>query len=117
MKNYEKFKTVEACNAAHKDWCDKHRGGTDCQNGDSLNECLACQLKWMFLEAEEEKPMPCPFCGKECSSSVCRADNCGVVACNYCGYRSAHTATERGAIINHNRVCRAVNAAKKREGL
>ena len=119
MKNFEKYKTVEECNKAHRDWCHSHTGPNGvCTNPyeDIRGNCIKCSMKWMLLEAdEEERPMNCPFCGKECSSSVCREDNCGVVACNYCGYRSSHTATREGAILNHNRICRAVAAYKEIE--
>ena len=113
MKNFEKYKTAKERHAAFREWC----YGKRCVKCDLRDVRCGqyCAFAWLDLEVEEEKPMPCPFCGKECSSSVCREDNCGVVACNYCGYRSSHTATREGAILNHNRICRSVAAYKESE--
>lgn len=52
------------------------------------------------------KAEPCPFCGKSTAPEHIRYDNCFVVRCLHCGYVSAHTASERGAIENHNKICR-----------
>ena len=64
---------------------------------------------------------PCPFCGKETAPDHISYDNCFVVRCLYCGYVSCHTASERGAIQNHNSLCRMFkavgNSAAMREAL
>ena len=115
MKNFEKYKTADERAHAFDNFCNGRTPCDKCKLNNSAAKRLGCAYAWLDLEVEEEKPMPCPFCGKECSSSVCREDNCGVVACNYCGYRSSHTATREGAILNHNRICRAVAAYNKSE--
>lgn len=103
MTNGEKYKTAK----------ERHEAFNEYLSNVGEEKEIIDPFDWLELKAEEEKPMNCPFCGKKCSSSLCRADNCGVVACNYCGYRSSHTATVKGAIMNHNRVCKAVAAYKE----
>lgn len=119
MKNFEKYKTTKERVDAFRKFCKPvvWNCAKVCKVGNA-NELggvdpMECSSNWLDLEADELKPMPCPFCGKDCSFSICRGDNCGVVACNYCGYRSSHTATVEGAIMNHNRVCKAVAAFKE----
>lgn len=115
MKNFEKYKTAKERHEAFYKFCQGKTCDRCVLGCNHYKSAISCALEWIDLESEEEKPLPCPFCGKECSSSVCREDNCGVVACNYCGYRSSHTATREGAILNHNRICRAVAAYNKSE--
>ena len=58
------------------------------------------------MSVSDVKAEPCPFCGKGTTLEHIRYDNCFVVRCLHCGYVSAHTASERGAIENHNKICR-----------
>lgn len=74
------------------------------------------------IEAEKEKPMPCPFCGGECElHEIWDNEECkGVgfdVRCNKCEYRSPEAVEHDGsdAIDAHNRVCKAVAAYKESE--
>ena len=75
---------------------------------------------WLALEAEEEKPEPCPFCGGETHINLGHL-RAGVlhywVDCisPECMYRSAHYTDKDAAIAAHNRVARAVMAAKENE--
>lgn len=67
---------------------------------------------------EDEKPMPCPFCHGETHNNLghCKADVFHYwVDCISpdCMYRSAHYTDKAEAIAAHNRVCRAVEQAKK----
>ena len=57
-------------------------------------------------------PMPCPFCGDECH--VESMTNHANVSCDDddCGYKSCSKSSRAEAIAVHNRVCRAVKAAK-----
>ncbi|MBQ2630667.1 MAG: hypothetical protein IJG13_13415 [Kiritimatiellae bacterium] len=58
------------------------------------------------MSVGDVKAEPCPFCGKSTAPEHINYDNCFVVRCLHCGYVSAHTASERGAIENHNKICR-----------
>ena len=51
---------------------------------------------------------PCPYCGKSTAVEHVRYDNCFMVRCLHCGYTSGHIASERGAMIRHNKICRAL---------
>ena len=75
---------------------------------------------WLALEAEEEKPEPCPFCGGETHINLGHL-KAGVV--HYwvdcispeCMYRSAHYTDKDTAIATHNRFARAARMAKESE--
>ena len=69
---------------------------------------------WLALEAEEEKPEPCPFCGGECRTVVNQYED-HVVGCDNCCYCSREFNSDSEAIAAHNRVARAVMAAKESE--
>lgn len=56
---------------------------------------------------EEEKPLPCPFCGRDVEVHLDAPEEW--VSCQ-CGYSSK---MGNCAIANHNRVARAVIEAKK----
>ena len=114
MTNAEKYKTPEERANAFLKFCtpktcaeckvDKHR----------ISCTTACQFIWLDLEAEDEKPLPCPFCHKETMPIHINSDNCFAVKCYMgCGYTSAHTCTEHGAIHNHNELCRKVKGEGK----
>lgn len=109
MKNFEKYKTIEECYAAHSNWCNANTDNSVCRNPheDVRGNCLKCAFKWMFLEAEEEKPMPCPFCGgnvvKESGKLKCNAP--------LCGYSLMLDRDPDNTVAAHNRVCRAVKEA------
>ena len=55
-----------------------------------------------------ERVEPCPFCGKGTAVEHDSLDNCFIVRCLHCGYTSGHIASERGAMIRHNKICRAL---------
>ena len=124
MKNFEKYKTAKDRAIAFDTWCKCITSGTceGCELKDIHIECkngLVCPLAWLDLEAEEEKPMPCPFCGDDCHL---QGDAMRYVACNHCGYESRPfdwkdnpAEAEVIAIAAHNRVCKAVAAYKEGE--
>lgn len=69
MTNEEKYKTPEDRLAAFREYCDRHR---EKFNGCTIGNCplrttstRACQFFWLALEAEEDKPLLCPFCGAD----------------------------------------------------
>lgn len=65
MTNEQKYKTAEERVRAFYEWCRKR----DCESCElksfrkSVGDFLICPMHWLTLEAEEEKPEPCPFCG------------------------------------------------------
>ena len=121
MLNQDKYKTAKERNDAFSEWCFnrdcktcklKEHNGFDGGDG--------CRFYWLALEADEEKPEPCPFCGGETHINLGHL-KAGVV--HYwvdcispeCMYRSAHYTDKDTAIAAHNRVARAVMAAKESE--
>ncbi len=128
MKNFEKYKTVRERAWMFDRFCEKRL--------DKVAACAKCELQmthydartgsvcpiaWLELEAEEEKPLPCPFCGGKALV------NCGRLleseGINYwvdcvnpdCMYRSANHTNSEEAIAAHNRLAKAAMDAKKGE--
>lgn len=113
MKNFEKFKTAEKRLKAFEEWCKNNRtqiSGPICKI--DMENCFLCQFAWLDLEAEEEKILPCPYCGKECRTVKNRCE-AFVVACDMCCYTSQDFEREYEAIAKHNRVARAVMESDK----
>ena len=63
MTNAEKYKTAEERMKAYAALCENHR---DCENcpAHTGSAYPQCAFHWLELDAEEEKPLPCPFCGE-----------------------------------------------------
>ena len=118
MTNEEKYKTVEERVKAFRNHCNPIVGncGTRCRLSEPDKsggyDMLNCFAYWLTLEAEEEKPMPCPFCGAKCE--VIGAIN-HRVKCSECNYESTMDSDREKVIAAHNRVCRAVKAYKESE--
>ena len=114
MTNEEKFKTPEERSKAFSTFCNSDRVCEDCRLK-NMSASILCAYNWLALEAEEEKPMPCPFCGGETHSNLGHL-RAGVVhywvdcISPVCMYRSAHYTDKEAAIAAHNRVCKAVKA-------
>ena len=100
MTNEQKFTNAEERNAAYRAYI------TD------FTRPIIGQFEWLALEAEEEKPEPCPFCGGECRTVVNQYED-HVVGCDNCCYCSREFNSDSEAIAAHNRVARAVMAAKE----
>ena len=64
MKNFEKYKTALERTSALREFCGKNTCNK-CALGNLNRNVIDCQFAWLDLEAEEEKPMPCPFCGDD----------------------------------------------------
>lgn len=107
MKNKEKYQSAAERISAHEEFCEKHIC-SDCPCNDT-NDCV---FKWLELEVEEEriegekieeeKPLPCPFCGGE---TIVVGTQVFYVLCNdCCGYVSQNESTKSSAIAAHNRV-------------
>lgn len=115
MTNGEKYKGAKERSRAFEAFCDAVDGDCD--------ECplrftergltYECLLKWLDLEAEDEKPLPCPFCGGECSIDNNNIVYCRMSGCSYLGGGDGDSREK--AISAHNRVARAVMKAKESE--
>lgn len=127
MTNEQKYKTAGERIEAFRNYCNPIVGncGTRCKLSEpdksGGHDTMKCFAYWLALEAEEEeKPEPCPFCGGETQSNL---GHLKVGDIHYwvncispdCMYRSAHYTDKKVAIAAHNRVCRAVKAAKEGE--
>ena len=116
MLNQDKYKTAEERNDAFNEWC-FNRDCESCElkahNG--FDEGDGCRFYWLTLEAEEEKPEPCFFCGNKYLAITKDGNNRWSVSCTACLYESRHHADRDTAIAAHNRVARAVMAAKESE--
>lgn len=111
MTNEQKFTTVEERHKAFNRFCKDY----ECKNcplmymGASSNTCA---FKWLALDAEEEKPEPCPFCGGKCEVIGAIFPK---VKCSKCNYESTMDIYKEEVIAAHNRVCRAVKAYNEGE--
>ena len=101
MTNEQKFTNAEERNAAYRAYI------TD------FTKPIIGQFEWLALEAEEEKPEPCFFCGNKYLAITKDVNNRWSVSCTACLYESRHHADRDTAIAAHNRVARAVMAAKE----
>lgn len=73
-------------------------------------------VKWREMEAEEEKILPCPFCGSN-ANLFHAVDGRHAVHCTdiwRCKYMSGEYASDEEAIANHNMVARCVKNEKKK---
>ena len=120
MLNQDKYNTADERNDAFNEWCFNRDCKTCKLKAHNFDGGDGCRFYWLDLEAEEEKPEPCPFCGGETHINLGHL-KAGVV--HYwidcispeCMYRSAHYTDKDTAIAAHNRVARAVMAAKESE--
>ena len=100
MTNEQKFTNAEERNAAYRAYI------TD------FTKPNIGQFEWLALEAEEEEPKSCPFCGGTTEVITDEQGYCGV-SCIHCDYTSERYEQSIYAIAAHNRICRAVEAVKK----
>lgn len=117
ITNEMKYKTPDERNHAFNEWCSNSFCESCKLKAHNFYGGDGCRFYWLALEAEEEKLEPCPFCGGECLTSnavggmwrvYCEKDMT-------CLYSSGTFLTEAEAIAAHNRVARAVRAAKESE--
>lgn len=112
MTNEQKYKTTKERISEFQRFCDKQEGCTKCEAVNNEGIRSSCAFHWLALEAEEEKPEPCPFCG---GTTEVITDEQGYygVSCIHCDYTSERYEQSIYAISAHNRVFRAVEAIKK----
>lgn len=109
MTNEEKYKTPAEREKAFAEYCQKEICWRSCFY--PRHQCL---LRWLALEVEEEKPLPCPFCGDE-TWVGCATRNGLVyrsVACR-CGYTSICHIKDSDAVACHNELCRRLKGEGK----
>lgn len=107
MKNSEKYKSAEAREKAFLSHCKYRPECNGCEiRARRNNSPGGCAFAWLDLEAKEEKPLPCPYCGY----TIMSVGECGeeqrCVMCADCGYRSQRCNTKDAAIARHNDLCR-----------
>ena len=112
MNNEQKYKTADERNDAFNEWCFNRDCKTCKLKAHNFDGGDGCRFYWLALEAEEEKPEPCPFCGGECRTVVNQYED-HVVGCDNCCYCSREFNSDSEAIAAHNRVARAVMATKE----
>lgn len=119
MTNEQKYKTAEERVRAFDTFCNSDCKTCPVDKMGAGNSCYHCMAYWISLDAEDEKPEPCPFCHKEVVvgfSENIHKEKYRQVWCSdgeRCGYECAVKKTEAEAIAAHNRVARAVRMAKK----
>lgn len=115
MTNGEKFKTVEERKEPFKRFCNS-RLCTDCEIFSRRFSERECGLFWLDLEAEEEKPDNCPYCGAKTRVSMglpgFSEEHPAFVVCDECGYASGKGADVDEAIARHNALCRRLKGEK-----
>lgn len=111
MTNDQKFKTAEERVKAFGEYCYNKKGCEYKLHGCDEARCFA---HWLALEAEE-KPETCPFCGEVTAVYYYKGKDYQIICERECGYQSMMFETKAEAIAAHNRVARAVRAAKKSE--
>lgn len=93
MTNAERYKTADERLNAHHEMC-IHKDGCNCIG---KSRCL---LEWLEKEAEEEKPLPCPFCGAE---AILYATGMPYVRCDNCKAQTTAYQTPEEAVAAWNR--------------
>lgn len=110
MTNAEKYKTAEERARAFEFTCFKTRQMNQCE--DALS-CTECKFAWLDLEAEDEKQLPCPFCGG--TDLVIRDVGGYELECQGCGFHTPSYMVLEQLISEYQRVARAVMDAGKKE--
>ena len=116
MLNQDKYKTAKERVKAFNEWCFNMDCKTcELKSHNSFDGGDGCRFYWLALEAEEEKPEPCFFCGNKYLAITKDGNNLWSVSCTACLYESRHHENRDTAISAHNCVARAVRAAKEIE--
>ena len=64
--NAEKYKDKDSRFEAFMNFCNKYDNCCECPIDPPENSPRSCcSFYWLEIEAKEEKPLPCPFCGSE----------------------------------------------------
>ena len=118
MKNFEKYKTAECrIKTFYSFVCHKQECEVMMKYKNSSNRVLHCYDCWLDIEADEVKPLPCPFCGSDMFVSRTFM-HCTRTNAKWCGYSitwGGKHGDKYKVIAAHNRVCEAVAAYKGSE--
>ena len=115
MKNCEKYKTADERAKALRAFCNSNKTCKRCTLYDTIDDVRICAFHWLELEAEEEKPEPCPFCGGKMQLMFEQQNDAHCLVCyGGCGYTTGAYASEAEAISWNNRVARAVAETRGR---
>ena len=106
MTNGEKFRTAVERASAYSEYCSS-RHCIECElNNQNRDYCVdVCMAFWLDLETENEKPLPCPFCGGSMTERFFAGKTKCIGKCK-CGYETSSFASVDDAIAAHNRVAR-----------
>ena len=75
MLNQDKYKTAKERVKAFNEWCFNMECKKCKLKANNFDEGDGCRFYWLDLEAEEEKPEPCPFCDRpECATTKSAQD-------------------------------------------
>ena len=111
MLNQDKYRTAEERVRAFNAWCLR----TTCDKCDKPKN-MSCGIYWLALEADAEKPEPCPSCHSDnilyCLKSAAGSYYC---ECGGCGLRSSMCDTPEAAKDSYNKLARVVRTAKESE--
>ena len=115
MTNAEKYKTAEERARAFSLYCNDQDISRcpDDRRFTCVHRCIECFIRWLDLDAEEAKPLPCPFCGNEVETAETLIGKKGF-SCS-CGYTSKAEFGWDAAVDAHNRVARAMMKSGKKE--
>ena len=119
--NEERFRTPEERVKAFREFLRKRCGRGICEKECEVRDLCASLgydgkfAGWLTLEAEAEKPDPCPFCGNKYLAITKDGNNLWSVSCTACLYESRHHENRDTAISAHNRFARAARMAKEIE--
>lgn len=104
MRNSEKYKTAEERENAFSGYCLRQ----DCNKCWDMSPRAGwgCLLKWLDLEAEEEKPLPCPLCGSRMGVHG------ALLKCTGCKLTFAYGQTTKDVTSAFNRLAKSVMEAK-----
>ena len=118
--NEERFRTPEERVKAFREFLHKRCGRGICEKECEVRD-LCTRLGydgkfagWLTLEAEAEKPDPCPECHGRCEPMKTSVGDF-LVRCLSCYYRIGGKPTEAEVIAAHNRFARAARTAKESE--
>ena len=105
MTNEEKYKTTEERMDAFDAFCDQYKTCKDCHLFTVIRHGgrSGCVFNWLALEAEEEKPLPCPFCGGEAEVVWPKPTDGVLVRCKDCYSKSMLFGIKEEAIAAWNR--------------
>ena len=104
MTNAQKYKTVDERVDAFAAFCEKQQTCEKCLTISRRCPGPECAFRWLALEVEEEKPLPCPFCGGEAHVIDCIDPYpCMYVQCSKCGVRTKRYNSRSEAVAAWNR--------------